>query len=153
MDKPAAQRTELLLQQESVKTVLENSCADLIYPKGISPSNYQFCWDLHPHGIFKLHIKISVAGEEESAADPHNQQASLPITPWLQVQKLDSRFCKKRLRSDFISLQTVSAELLKFYKKVETAWYSQQYHGSPRSWFNSKNYNNTYTTLFRLKVN
>lgn len=37
MDGPAAQRTELLLQQESVKMVLENSCADLIYPKGIFP--------------------------------------------------------------------------------------------------------------------
>lgn len=43
MDGPAAQRTELLLQQESVKTVLENSCADFIYPKEISPSKNQFC--------------------------------------------------------------------------------------------------------------
>lgn len=43
MDGAAAHRTELLLQQESVKMVLENSCADFIHPKGISPSKNQFC--------------------------------------------------------------------------------------------------------------
>lgn len=81
MDGVAAHKTELLLQQESVKMVLENSCADFIHPKGISPSKNQFCYDFHRHGILKLHIKISVAGKKESAADLHNQQASLPATP------------------------------------------------------------------------